>query len=116
LLISAPFAIAYGNFKTSALSQNPKVEQFFLPWWSSFFSTLIFSLVCLFSQTYLPTDLNFWCIALGVSGFSNVMSWLLKVLAYKHDRVSRVSTIFYLEAVFGLFLDYFAFNVTFNLL
>lgn len=38
------------------------------------------------------------------------------ILAFKNDKVSRVSPIFYTESVIGLFLDYFMFQVTFGAL
>jgi len=51
-----------------------------------------------------------------VSGISGTLSISLKILAFKYDKVSRVSPIFYLESVFGLFLDYFCFGIAFGAL
>lgn len=49
-----------------------------------------------------------------MAGLVNVMAWLLKVLAFKNDRASRVSPIFYLESVFALLLDNFVFDISFG--
>jgi drug/metabolite transporter (DMT)-like permease len=38
------------------------------------------------------------------------------ILAFKNDKVSRVSPIFYTESVIGLFMDYFMFQVAFGAL
>lgn len=49
-----------------------------------------------------------------VNGFCNVMAWQIKVLAYKHDRVTRVSPIFYVETAMALLFDIFLFKVDFT--
>lgn len=55
-------------------------------------------------------------LATVVSGAINMTAWIFKVNAFKYDRVSRVTPIFYLESVFGLIIDYVALNTSFDLL
>ena len=45
-----------------------------------------------------------------------LLAWHLKILAFKYDRVSRVSPIFYLESAFSLFIDIIVFHVEFSAL
>ena len=77
---------------------------------------MIFLTVCLFIYQQIPQSYEFWLIATVVAGLVNMAAWLLKVQAFKYEHVSRVSPIFYLECVFGLFLDYFAFSTQFDLM
>ena len=116
LMVSAPVAIGFGNLRVSKISQHPNILSFFLPWWVSLASTVVFGLICLIMQVDLPSQATFWWLSFFVSGLSGTFSISLKILAFKHDKVSRVSPIFYLESVFGLFLDYFCFGIAFGAL
>lgn len=79
-------------------------------------ATVVFSTFCLVFGVSFPTSGKFWLVALAVAGCSNVIASSLKILAFKNDKVSRVSPIFYSECVFGLLIDYFAFNVEFGVM
>jgi len=113
-MISAPIAIGFGNLRVSKISQNPQILSFFIPWWVSLVNTIIFGVICVSLRVYLPKQTLFWVLATFVQGLSGTLSILLKILAFKFDKVSRVSPIFYLESVFGLFLDYFCFEIAFG--
>jgi len=45
-----------------------------------------------------------------------LLAWHLKILAYRYDKVSRVSPIFYLESAIALAVDIAIFKVKFSVL
>ena len=116
LLGSAPLILSLGDFKASKISHNKTIDFFFIPWWINFCATVVFSTVCFASGVQFPSSALFWLIALPVAGCANVLAASLKIFAFKNDKVSRVSPVFYSESVFGLLMDYFAFNVDFGLM
>ena len=61
-----------------------------------------------------PSSPAFWVVATLVTGIASTLAWILKMIAFKYDRVSKLSPIFYVESVFGLLLDYFVFQVEFS--
>jgi len=56
----------------------------------------------------------FWVLTIVINGWSNFAAWYLKVLAYKLDKVTRVSPLFYFETVFTLLMDWLIFGVQFG--
>ena len=56
----------------------------------------------------------FWFLATVVNGGCNVCAWQTKVLGYRHDRVTRVSPIFYVETALQMLCDIFIFKVEFS--
>lgn len=115
LLFATPIVISFGDFKISKITQSG-VASFFLPWWSNVFNIVIFGVLWIFTMDYVPTSATFWLLICGALGVSSFFSWVLKMVAFSNDRVSRVSPIFYLESVFSLMFDYFIFHVDFGLL
>lgn len=114
LLVCTPVVIAMGDFKTSKISRSSKVDNFFIPWWSSFLCLVIFGVAFMLSTAGYPTSAAFWLIATLMSGVTSTLGWVLKIIAFKYDRVSRVAPIFYVESVFSLMFDYFVFHVSFG--
>lgn len=108
--------LSLGDFKASKISHNKTIDYFFIPWWINLSATVVFSTFCLVFGVSFPTSGKFWLVALAVAGCSNVIASSLKILAFKNDKVSRVSPIFYSESVFGFLIDYFAFNVEFGVM
>ena len=108
--------LSLGDLKASKISHNKTIDYFFIPWWINFIATIVFSTLCLVFGVSFPTSGTFWLVALALAGSSNVIASSLKILAFKNDKVSRVSPIFYSESVFGLLIDYLAFNVEFGLM
>ena len=45
-----------------------------------------------------------------------MFAWLFKILALKHDRISRISPVFYLESAIALIFDIVLFDATFTAL
>jgi len=63
---------------------------------------------------YWPTKTSWWLLMAIGSSSTACLAWVLKMVAYKYDRVSRIAPIFYLESVIGLLYDHFVFDVTFS--
>ena len=55
-------------------------------------------------------------MVLLVNGFCNVCAWQIKVLAYRHDRITRVAPIFYVETAISLLFDILIFKVDFGMM
>ena len=113
LLFATPLVISLGDFKTSKI-QQAGVMPIFIPWWSFFFCMVIFGALFLSSDAYFPTSIAFWIVATLLTGIVSTLAWILKMVAFKYDKVHRITPIFYIESVFGLLLDYFVFNVNFS--
>lgn len=113
LLAATPLIVALGNFSASKISQHPKIEIHFIPWWVNLLCVVIFGSICIIEWTYIPSSALFWFVAF-LSGLSNLLSWQFKVTAYKYDIVSRVSPIAYMESIHAFLIDTIIFGVAFS--
>ena len=119
-LVAMPLAIALGN---TMMGEVRNLDPILIPFYLNLIITVIGIFVCSFGENgFFPSehDLSvhpkwiFLLLTLICQGISSLLAWSLKVLAYKYDRVSRVSPVFYLESAFALILDLILFDATFT--
>jgi len=113
-----PVLLAFGNL---AIGDLRKLDPILIPLYSNVIILAISTVVCLTEEKgFFPTEIQdkgvgyFWLIAMVCNGFSGYICWQLKTVAYSNDRVSRVSTIMYLESAISLLFDLLVFNVHFT--
>jgi len=54
-----------------------------------------------------------WLLIIA-AGMTNVISWHIKLMGYRYDKVSRIAPIFYLESVYSFAYDLLIYNVGFH--
>lgn len=113
LLVSTPLVSAIGEFQSSKISRA-KVNPFFLTFWSNMIMALIYGPIGMLQPQFLPLNLStillflMWAACtIGAQG--------CKMVAFSHDKVTRVYPIYYFESVYCLFLDVLVFDETFNM-
>ena len=113
MLIFCPLVTAIGEFQTSKISKNPKVNRYFTVFWVNMVTFLGFGSYCLLKGEKLPQTAFGWLLITVLLGVSALLAMVLKIVAFKNDRITRVYPIFYMESVFCLFFDIFLFKQEF---
>lgn len=74
---------------------------------------IIFGVVALVSQAEWPKSYLTWFLITIVWSSVTLIAMILKVIAFRNDKITRVYPIFFVESVFCLLLDIIVFNVDF---
>ena len=115
-----PLMIALGN---TMMGEVRNLDPILIPFYLNLIITVIGIFACAFGEKgFVPSDQDlsvhptwlFLLLTLICQGIASLLAWSLKVLAYKYDRVSRVSPVFYLESAFALILDLILFDASFS--
>ena len=111
-----PINTAIGEFQVSKISQKLD-HPFFMVFWLSFTQLVAFGMITLIQagltgSSVLPNDVRS-LLYIVCWAFLSLIAQLCKMLAFKFDRVTRVYPVYYMEPVFCLLYDVFAFSESF---
>ena len=116
----APIAIVVINLM---MAQLRNLHQIVIPFYMTTSTWILYGVISIFYRDgFLPSQedfdrhgkILFWVMVLLVNGLCNVCAWQIKVLAYRHDRITRVAPIFYVETAISLLFDILIFKVDFS--
>jgi drug/metabolite transporter (DMT)-like permease len=111
MLVLCPLLTAIGEFQTSKLSQTQSINPYFQPFCCNALMMVFFGALAIMEQGPLPQKLTTWLLLTVVWALSTLGAMLLKVIAFRNDKITRVYPIYYCESVICLLFDLLIFQV-----